>query len=163
MKKIKNIVASVVVILTFAACGGGGGGGAGGAGDGNAGTLTKSYTLSLQGNFTAGAVKGIQFDLVLPAGITVNTNNSDSAVLASSLTLSGSASSGAMLVARFASGNLTTGIITTQGLSSGAFATLICNIPDGTAVPVVSAFTVKNVNIIDGNGMPIPGSTVTVN
>jgi hypothetical protein len=129
----------------------------------NVGTSSKSYTLSLQGNFTTGAVKGIQFDLALPAGVSINTNNSDSAVLASSLTLSGSASSGALLVARFSNGTLTTGIITTQGLSAGAFATLICNIPDGTAAPAASAFTVKNANIIDGNGMPIPGSMVAVN
>ena len=129
----------------------------------NVGAMSKSYTLSLQGNLAAGAVKGIQFDLVLPAGITVNVSNSDSSVLADSLTLSGNAPPGAMFGARFINGTLTSVIITTQGFSTGAFATLTCTIPAGTSAPTASALAVKNVTIIDGNGMPLAGVAVMVN
>ena len=70
----------------------------------NVGMPTMSYTLSLQGNITAATALGIQFDLALPTGVTVNVNSADSTVSTSSLTQSGSSMTGAILGAKYSSG-----------------------------------------------------------
>lgn len=125
----------------------------------NAGTLTKSYKLVLQGTFTPGSVDGLQFDLSLPAGVTLNVDGATSAVLASSLTYSSTAFSG---VAKYLSGMLTVGIITTSGMSAGEVATLICNIPAGAGAPAASAFSVTNLKSIDKNGVAVTGTAIVV-
>jgi len=128
----------------------------------NVGTLTKTYKLNLQGTFTPGSVTGLQFDLSLPAGVTLNVNSLTSAVLASSLALSGGASSGALLSAKYSTGSLTVGIITTSGLSTGEVATLTCNIPAGVSVPSASLFSAANLRSIDKNGATVPGTMITI-
>jgi hypothetical protein len=129
----------------------------------NVGTYTKSYLLSLQGAFATGAVKGLKFDVALPAGVTVNMDSADSSVLSSSLALSGGSTSGALLLGRFSAGSVTIGIITTAGFSAGQFATLTCNIPSGATAPSAAAFTVKNLNAIDLNGDLMAQATVALN
>ena len=128
----------------------------------NVGTLTKRYKLSLQGTFTPGSVTGLQFDLTLPAGVTLNVNNSTSAVLSSSLILSVDASSGALLAAHYSSGSLTVGIITTNGFSTGEVATLTCNIPAGASAPSASSFSVANIRGIDKSGATVSETTITI-
>ena len=128
----------------------------------NVGTLTKRYKLSLQGTFTPGSVTGLKFDLTLPAGVTLNTNNSTSAVLSSSLALSGDVPSGALLAAKYLSGSLTVGITTTSGLSAGELATLTCNIPAGASAPSASSFFVANIRSIDKNIATVSGATITI-
>ncbi len=126
----------------------------------NVGTLSNSYTLSLQGN-GAGSVMGVTFDLALPSGVTVNVNSSDSSVLSSSLSLS-SAITKTMLTAKYANNSATIGLSTTQGLSAGVIATLICNIPSGATVPPGSAFNVTNLSVVGLHGVPISGVTVAI-
>ncbi|ABQ24957.1 hypothetical protein [Geotalea uraniireducens] len=128
----------------------------------NVGTLSKSYKLMLQGTFTPGSVTGIQFDLSLPAGVTLNVDNSTSAVLASSLALSGAAPSGALLSAHYSSGALTVGIITTSRFSTGEVATLTCNIPAGVSAPSASLFSAANLRSIDKNGATVAGIMITI-
>lgn len=129
----------------------------------NIGTLSKSYLLALQGTITAGAVKGAQFNLVLPQGVTVNTSSLDSTVLASSLALSGNTPSDVLLATRYTPGTVAVALISTQGLGAGTFATLTCNIPLGTTAPPASAFTISGLKVVDGQGTPLAGVTVTVN
>lgn len=126
----------------------------------HAGTLTKSYTLSLAGN--ASAAQAIQFDLVLPQGVTVNTDSLDSSLLASSLAMQ-QAYTGALLAARYSSGTVTVGIVSTPGVSSGAFATITCIIPAGTTAPAASAFSVSNVTVLDASENPMSGVAVQIN
>ena len=126
----------------------------------HAGTLTKSYTLSLAGN--ASAAQAIQFDLVLPQGVTVNTDSLDSSVLAGSFAMQ-QAYTGALVAARYSSGTVTVGIVSTPGVSSGAFATITCNIPAGTTAPAASAFSVSNVTVLDAGENPLSGVAVQIN
>ena len=126
----------------------------------NAGTLSKSYTLSLSGN--ASAAQAIQFDLVLPQGVTVNTDSLNSSLLAGSLAMH-EAYTGALVAARYTSGTVTVGIVSTPGVSTGAFATVTCNIPAGTTAPAASAFSVSNVTVLDASENPMSGVAVQIN
>ena len=128
----------------------------------NVGTLTRRYKLNLEGTFTPNSVTGLQFDLSLPDGVTLNVNSLTSAVLTSSLALSGNAPSGALLSAKGSSSGLTIGIITTSGLSAGEFATITCNIKAGASAPSPSAFFVTNLRSIDKYGATVAGTTITV-
>lgn len=127
----------------------------------NAGSQSKSYTLTLQGN--SGAVHGIQFDLTLPEGVTVNFNSMASTMLESSLVLSAGLPSDLMLADKYASGVLSFGLLTLKGMNAGAFATVNCNIPSGMTPPAASALLLTNLKVVDGNGSVMSGATVTVN
>lgn len=128
----------------------------------NIGTLSKSYKLSLQGGFSPGSVTGLQFNLSLPAGVTLDVNNSTSAVLASSLVLSGNAPTDALLATRYANGTVTIGILTTSGFSVGEIATLTCNIPAGVSTPSASSFSATNLRSIDKNGVTVAGASISI-
>lgn len=125
----------------------------------NAGTTSKSYTLSLQGS---SAVNGVQFDLTLPEGVTVNYNMMDSTMLASSFAMLSGLPSDLMISDRYSSGVLTVGMITMKGVNAGGFAKLTCNIASGVTPPAASAFTVSNLKVVDDSGNPVTGVTVTV-
>lgn len=129
----------------------------------NIGATTKSYKMVLKGNFAASAIKGIQFDLLVPTVASLRIDSSNAAVLASSLVLSGGAPSGTLLAGKFSAGVLTTGIITTTGLSAGEFATLTCDVAAGKSAPAVTAFIVKNLRAIDAQDNVISGVTVSLN
>lgn len=128
----------------------------------NAGTFSKTYKLSLQGNFTPGAVTGLQFNLTIPSGVTLSVNNLNLAVLTSSLALSGNAPSGALLTGKYAANTLTVGLISTSALT-GELITLTCNIPAGVTAPGAAAFTVSNLKSIDKNTATVMGVSVAVN
>jgi hypothetical protein len=165
MNKLR-LATAALFIITLTGCGGGGGSTVAPPVQPSASTSVASdiasYTLSLQGNIPAGPASGIQFDLALPAGATLNIDNSDSSVLASSLAMSASAPSGVMLASKYSSGTVTVGIITTQGIGSGGFAILTCNVPSGTTAPDASAFAVNNLKVVDNIGNTLAGVTVTV-
>lgn len=129
----------------------------------NVGTLSKSYKLNLQGTFSPNSVTGLQFSLSLPVGVTLNANSSTSAVLSSSLALSGAAPSGSLLAAKYTPGSLTVAIITTDGLSAGEVITLTCNIPAGGNEPSTSSFTVTNLRSIDQDGANVSGTSISIN
>jgi len=129
----------------------------------NVGTLSKSYKLNLQGAFTPNSVTGLQFSLSLPVGVTLNANSSTSAVLSSSLVLSGATPSGTLLAAKYTPGSLTVAIITTNGLSAGEVITLTCNIPAGESAPSPTSFTVTNLRSIDQDGANVPGTSILIN
>ena len=123
---------------------------------------SKSYTLTLGGSVPAEGVYGLQFDLVLPGGITVSTASNGSAA-ASSLALTGSATPYALLNSRYTAGALTMVLITTQGMTAGGVATLTCNIPPGAAAPSGTDFSVANLRALDARANALQGITVKVN
>lgn len=155
---MKRLILALIAVSLFG-CGGGGGGG---------GANTATYKLNLQGNFAAGAVAAVQFDLTLPAGATIKTqiDPSTSGVVPSpsSFFLSGNAPSNALMVASYSSGTLHVGSITaSSGFSAGEFATLVCDISAGTTVPSPSAFVISNVSVINSAGQTVTGATVVIN
>jgi len=119
------------------------------------GTVPKSYTLMLQG---AGNAKGVQFELALPAGVSVNLN-ADASLPAGSLSLTGMAATTGTVTSIYASGTVTLAVAS-QGIS-GAFATLTCNVPSGAAPPG-SAFSVKDFIAVGFDGTALSGTTVVV-
>jgi hypothetical protein len=124
------------------------------------GTVPKSYTLSLNGT---GKAYGIQFDLALPTGVTVNYNSQDSTVTGSSFGMMSGGPSDALTATRYSgSGAMTVGIVTVAGMNTGAFATVTCNVASGEAAPSASAFAVNNLRVFDTNGNALTGFTVTV-
>lgn len=130
----------------------------------NAGSLSRSYKLVLQGKIPTGAARGIQFDLLLPPGVTLNLNSSNSSVLASSLSLSAGAASVGILAAKYStSGTVTIGIISSADVPAGEIATLTCNIPQGQETPPAVLFFVSNLKVYDLNLKTVPGVTVSVN
>jgi hypothetical protein len=124
----------------------------------NVGTLSKRYTLAVQG----AGIRGLRFDLAIPSGTVLNVNPSTGEVLESSLALSGGVSATALLAARYASGTVTVGVVATSDIGTGPFATLTCTIPPGVAVPPAAAFSVANVRVSDARGNGVPGVSVTV-
>lgn len=129
----------------------------------NVGTLSKNYTLALQGNLSNITVKGIQFDLELPAGVTVNIDVADSAVLDNSLGKASGATVDALLVGKYSAGSLAIGYMANSAINAGSFATLTCNIPAGATLPASSAFFVKNLRVVNEKGVSVEGATVIVN
>lgn len=125
------------------------------------GKLTQTYALSLQGSAAAGTVKGVQFELALPSGVTVDLDPTDAGVLSSSLTTVNTPS-GTLLVTRYAAGVVTLAMVSTTGFNSGQFATLTCNLPSTTAVPA-TAFGITNLKAIDVSGIDVAGISVTIN
>lgn len=128
----------------------------------NIGTLSRTYKLSLQGTFTPVSVTGLQFNLTIPAGVTLNVNSTNSAILTSSLALSGNAPTTALLTGKYTANTLTVGLISTTSLSTGEILTLTCNIPSGATAPSASAFTVGNLKSIDKNAIAVTGATITI-
>lgn len=162
--KITRFLAAGLILVVMAGCGGGGGTPApvsSGPAPGSSGPTTRSYSLALQGSLTAGQAKGVQFDLALPAGVTV-TSNPDGTLASSTLALSSGAPSGTLLEARNNSGIVTVALVSVQGLGSGSFATLACNIPAGASPPAGSSFRVSNFEVIDTSGAPVAGVTLSV-
>lgn len=164
MKNMRFLAAGLILVV-LAACGGGGGGTpapvSSGPPPGSSGPTTRSYSLALQVSLAAGQAKGVQFDLALPAGVTV-TSNPDGTLAPSALGLFSGAPSGTLLEARNDSGVITVALVSVQGLGSGSFAILTCNIPAGASPPPGSSFRVSNFEVIDNSGTPVAGVTLSV-
>jgi len=128
---------------------------------------TASYTLALEGVSAASAVKGIQFELVIPDGLTVRYNASTGATLPGIVTTSQAvAATQPYLVTTFATSTgvslLSLGLMTGTGIGSGPLATVTCDVMPGYAPPSPSAFSVRNIKAADASGATINGVSVTV-
>ena len=140
----------------------------------NGGT-TATYTLAIQGTVAAHATKGIQFDVVIPNGLTVRYNTSS--VIGD--TTKGTPLDGVVTLAEpvaginpaptfnamysAASGLLSFALYSETGIGTGNLATVICDITPGWSTPPASAFSVRNVKAVDSNAVTISGITVMVN
>jgi len=131
------------------------------------GAVTASFTLTVQGTVAARPVNGIQFDIVIPDGLTVNTDATGK-TLPGVVSLSTSASAAAPYLETYysaASGVLKIAIITDAdtGIVPGALATIACETVPGWTVPQASAFSIRNVQAADAGAATISGIGVTIN
>ena len=129
------------------------------------GAVTASFTLAITGDFAANAIKGIEFEVVIPPGFTVRSDPSSGApfpgiVEKSLLTASAEAS----LLSRYtpSDGVLHVGVTTSKGVGVGDLATITCDIMQGYVKPAATSFSVRNIKAVDGTTGTIDGVTVTV-
>lgn len=128
---------------------------------------TASYTLTIEGAPSAGAVKGIQFELLIPDGLTVRHNSASGVPLPGIVTESAQVTGAASYIEKKFSistgvGVLNFALMTTAGIGSGDLATLVCDTVAGYAVPTASGFRIRNLKAVDDNGVTIGSVTVTV-
>jgi hypothetical protein len=127
----------------------------------NGGT-TRSFTLSVAGA-AANQLAGLQFELVLPNGLTMRSSASDGATASGVVTLANPAAALAP-VSRFApdSGVFSFGLITLSGIGSGDLATIVCDTVPGWSPPAASALSVRNLIAADQSTSVVPGVTITI-
>jgi len=115
----------------------------------------------------ANDITGIQFEIVVPSGLTVRSDASG-ATLPGVVSLSASVAAAQGYVnATFStsSGLLFIDLMTSTGVGPGGLATITCDIAPGWTAPAATAFTVRNITATGNdkyNTIPIP-VTVTVN
>lgn len=129
------------------------------------GANTASFTLSVQG-VAARPVNGIQFDVVIPDGLTVKTDATGK-TLPGVVSLSAQVSAAAPYQETYysaESGVLRIAIITgaDAGIGPGALATITCETVPGWTVPQASAFGIRNVQAADAGAATISGIGVTI-
>ncbi len=132
------------------------------------GKIPATFTLAIEGSFAANAIKGIQFEVVLPPGLTVRTEDAATGeVLPEIITLSAStAAVNPYFVASYSgSSSVLTFVLGTgtgAGIGTGNLATFTCDILTGWSAPAANAFSVRNIMAVDGNSATISGVNVTV-
>jgi hypothetical protein len=141
----------------------------------NGGT-TVTYRLAISPSsgiaIEANAIKGIQFEIVIPAGLTVRYNHSyfsnDSTkgetlsgiVTASTLAAATQPTINAMYNA--SSGVLSFALLSSIGISAGDFATITCDALPGWPVPSATAFSIRNIKAINGSAATLGNVKVAV-
>ncbi|NTW99971.1 MAG: hypothetical protein HGB35_08635, partial [Geobacteraceae bacterium] len=126
--------------------------------------IVKISTTTPTGSLPSGrSIKGVSFNITLPAGITVKTDSNG--IMSSYLSTSGVVPSGTSLIVGNLSGDTATvGMTTSTGVGLGEFATLTCDVAYYAALPQVSSFVVSDVSAFDLplNGGTVPLTTVSV-
>lgn len=108
------------------------------------GAKKATVILSTTGTLPNGnSIKGMQFELNLPAGISVKSDANG--VLASYLLASGMASNTTtMLTGNFVGTKLTASFVNNTGITTGEFATLTCDVVYDAAVPTSGDFSISS-------------------
>lgn len=136
------------------------------------GTLTVSYKLGIStpAGMAAHAIRGLQFEIILPAGLTLRYDTATGEPLSGVVTMSKPASDSQPYVTSkyTASSNvLAMGLITTTGMGAGDLATITCSLLPNRTAPSASSFGIRNVNAagVDdkGNVTTLTDVKVTVN
>ncbi|MFZ4856654.1 MAG: hypothetical protein ACOYL3_09680 [Desulfuromonadaceae bacterium] len=174
MHSIKKLAISACTALLLAACGGGGASTPPVTPDttSEAPTVTAnttSYTLALQGDFAAKAIAGIQFEVVIPPGLTVRADATSGEPLPGIVEQSLlTASAGVTTTSRYIPSDGVLNVFvninskTSKGVGVGDLVTITCDIVPGWSKPAASAFIVRNVKAVDGTTGTIDRVTVTV-
>jgi hypothetical protein len=125
------------------------------------GSSTTSYTLSIQGSFAVNAIKGIQFEIVIPPGLTVRSDVASGATVPGIVT---AASGVPDILSRYSAsdGVLHLGMISSKGIGVGDFATIVFDIVPGYVKPSPAAFSISNPTAVDGTATKIDGVSITV-
>ena len=117
-----------------------------------------------------GNVEGIDVTFDLPSGVTVAADANGS-VSAAAITLQGVAGS-SFKEAKYTAATATTpgkvhiAMVSSTALVDGVFVTVNCDIATGTTVPLSSfsnSLVESGAKVVDANGVPITGATVTLN
>ena len=114
---------------------------------------------------SANSIKGIQFEIVVPAGLTVRYDPASGETLSGIVTLSASVPADRISYSTFSTSTnvLSFGLISSKGMGAGDLATFICDIVPGWTVPSASALRVRNSKAVDGNANTLGNVTVNVN
>lgn len=134
----------------------------------NVGTNTATYKIAITdpANMAADAIKGIQLEIVIPAGLTIRSNAASGETLSGIVTASTSISSAAPNISSkytASSSVLAFGLITSTGIGPGELATITCDVLPGWTVPSAKAFSVRNIKAVDGTAATVSGVSMTVN
>ena len=130
------------------------------------GSTSATFILDIEGIIAANAIKGLQFEIIIPDGITVRSNAASGATLPGIVAASSSiADAQPLIFSTFSASSslLAIGLLTNTGIGSGDLAIFTCDIPSGWAIPSPTAFSVRNIKAVDNNGATISGVKVTVN
>jgi hypothetical protein len=100
----------------------------------------------LQGITTAQPVKGVQFDLTLPAD-----------VLSASIKPASTVSSATYLDTGYSATILSVGAMNSQGMNNGVFATITYYMATGKTAPTSTAFGISNFKAVDKDGGTVIG------
>ena len=158
---------SIVTALALAGCGSGGG-------ESSSAAATQAViTLSTQGTPSTQPISGVQVTLTLPDGVTVaadQSGNTVSGVVKSSGTATGAVLTQGIYTPATSTtpGTVQVYLVKTDGFSVGDFATVTCNIANGSS-PSSSSFSLAdftsfNATVDSGTGtvtnvLPISGLT----
>lgn len=129
------------------------------------GSSIASYTLALQGSFAANAIKGIQFEVVIPPGLTIRSDATSGATSPGIVSVSPTAAaSAASLLSWYgpSDGVLHLGLTTSKGIGVGDLVTITCDMVPGWSKPAATTFIIRNVKAVDSTTTAINGVTVTV-
>lgn len=130
-------------------------------------TVTYKLVISPTSGSTinANSIRGIQFDLVIPNGLTVRTDTATGETLSGIVKASSNVSSSQdNIPARYsaADGVLYLIFLPNAGIGAGDLATITCDILPGWTVPPASAFSVRNIKAVDATTATLNGVNVTV-
>ncbi|OGU12300.1 MAG: hypothetical protein A2075_11670 [Geobacteraceae bacterium GWC2_58_44] len=123
---------------------------------------TATFTLAIQGPVAAKTIKGIQFDLVIPDGLTIRSDAATGTPLSGIVTLSTAAAAASPeLFSTYSDSSsvLGIGLLSNTGIGTGDLVTITCDIKPGWSVPSATAFSVTNINAVD---IKSDGSTVVL-
>ena len=135
------------------------------------GKIPVTFTLAIEGNFAANSIKGIQFEVVLPSGLTVRTDAGAGEVLPvlpEIVTLSASAAAvnPNLVLSYSASSRELTFVLsigtTSAGIGAGDLATITCDILTNYSAPAANALSVNHIMAVDGKAVTISGVNVRV-
>jgi hypothetical protein len=131
----------------------------------NLGGGSATVKISTVGSLPAGALIGaVQITLSLPAGVTLKADSLSGQTLAGVVAGSGGAS-GSLAVAKYIPANgatpatVTLGVPNANGFALGEFATLVCDLPAGAALPGADQFGVVTGKVVDPQSNTISGIT----
>lgn len=127
------------------------------------GTITATYKLTISGptDMAANAIKGIQFEIVIPAGLTLR-NDPATGIPLSGIVNESKPASNQYVYSKFTSASnvLAVGLIASTGIGTGDLATITCDILPGWTAPPASSFSVKN--NINAVGVDDKGNVTTL-
>jgi hypothetical protein len=130
------------------------------------GGTTSSYKLAIQSSGSTAAIMGIQFEMVIPAGLTIRTDSSGAAT-SDVITLASAAIPSMQFMTRYSAieGVLYVVIASDpkNSISAGDLATISYDVLYGWTTPAASAFQIRNIKAVDAKAATISGVTVTVN
>ena len=171
MKRFLISAISVLFVFSLAGCGGGGGASNGDTSEdgtpndevANPVTYSVTYKLAIQGDISSNAVKGIEFEVVLPADVTLKYDSASGIPLPGIVETSPLISTSQPFFASIFSPEtsiLKVGLFTVTGIGSGEFATVICDVPPGSPDP--EARNVKATDVLGNSTVILNGVNVLI-
>lgn len=130
----------------------------------NGGT-TSRYTFSLEGVTGSNAVNAVYFNVAIPTGLQVRTNDASGVTSPGVVTASATvAAAHPLIVSRYSAseGILTFGLATGTSIGPSDLVTLVCDTVPGWPVPSAAAFGISNISAFDVNVTPIDGVNISV-